>query len=41
MDRGIGLYLVKSYVQQAGGTVTVEGNIPHGAVFSVFSPLTK
>jgi len=37
-DRGVGLYLVDSYVQQAGGTITVEKNIPHGAVFTIFVP---
>ncbi|WP_211222825.1 ATP-binding protein [Paludibacterium yongneupense] len=37
-DRGIGLYLVGSYVKQAGGTITVENNIPYGTVFTVFVP---
>ncbi|QIE25447.1 Sensor histidine kinase CitA [Caballeronia sp. SBC2] len=37
--RGIGLYLVNSYVQQAGATITIEDNIPHGTIFSVFAPI--
>jgi two-component system, CitB family, cit operon sensor histidine kinase CitA len=37
-ERGIGLYLVKSYVQRAAGTITVEDNLPGGAIISVFVP---
>jgi len=37
-EHGIGLYLVNSYVQKAGGTITVENNIPRGTIFSVFVP---
>jgi two-component system cit operon sensor histidine kinase CitA len=37
-ERGIGLYLVNSYVKRAGGTITVENNIPCGTVISVFVP---
>ncbi len=37
-DRGIGLYLVDSYVTQAGGVISVDDNEPQGAIFSVFIP---
>ncbi|WP_218142723.1 ATP-binding protein [Formivibrio citricus] len=37
-ERGIGLYLVKTYVEQAGGVITVDDNEPCGTVFSVFIP---
>jgi len=37
-ERGIGLYLVKTYVEQAGGAITIDDNEPTGAVFSVFIP---
>ncbi len=32
-DHGIGLYLIDSYVSQAGGTIEVADNIPRGAIF--------
>ncbi len=38
-DHGLGLHLVASYVDRAGGTVEVSANQPYGAVFSVFIPL--
>jgi two-component system cit operon sensor histidine kinase CitA len=37
-ERGIGLYLVKSYVERAAGTITVEDNLPQGTIISVFVP---
>lgn len=37
-ERGIGLYLVKTFVEQAGGAITIEDNEPRGTVFSVFIP---
>jgi two-component system, CitB family, cit operon sensor histidine kinase CitA len=37
-ERGIGLYLVKTYVEQAGGAITIDDNEPKGTVFSVFIP---
>jgi len=37
-EHGIGLYLVSSYVEKAGGVITVENNIPRGTIFSVFVP---
>ncbi|MDR3414504.1 MAG: sensor histidine kinase [Formivibrio sp.] len=37
-ERGIGLYLVKTYVEQAGGAITIDDNEPRGTVFSVFIP---
>lgn len=37
-DHGIGLYLIASYVMQAGGTIEISDNIPHGAIFSLFIP---
>ena len=37
-ERGVGLYLVKTYVEQAGGAITIDDNEPQGTVFSVFIP---
>ncbi len=37
-DHGIGLYLIESYVTQAGGAIEVADNTPHGAIFSLFIP---
>lgn len=37
-DHGIGLYLIDSYVTQAGGSVEVADNMPRGAIFSLFIP---
>lgn len=37
-DHGIGLYLIESYVTQAGGLIEVADNTPHGAIFSLFIP---
>lgn len=37
-ERGIGLYLIQTYVAQAGGIITVDDNEPCGTVFSVFIP---
>ncbi len=37
-DRGVGLYLVHTYVTQAGGIITMEENDPRGTIFSVFIP---
>ena len=39
-DHGIGLYLIESYVTQAGGAIEVADNIPRGAIFSLFIPST-
>ncbi|VFS74145.1 Sensor histidine kinase CitA [Raoultella planticola] len=39
-DHGIGLYLIDSYVSQAGGTIEVADNMPRGAIFSLFIPAT-
>ncbi|NDL63446.1 ATP-binding protein [Acerihabitans arboris] len=39
-DHGLGLHLVASYVQQAGGAIEVSANQPYGTVFSVFIPVT-
>ena len=39
-DHGIGLYLIESYVTQAGGAIEVADNIPRGAIFSLFIPAT-
>ncbi len=39
-DHGIGLYLVATYVQQSGGTITIEENPPRGTLFTVFIPKT-
>lgn len=37
-DHGIGLYLVSSYVQQAGGLITISDGDEGGAIFSIFIP---
>ena len=39
-DHGIGLYLIESYVTQAGGAIEIADNSPRGAIFSLFSPAT-
>ncbi|NIF37452.1 sensor histidine kinase [Enterobacter sp. Tr-810] len=39
-DHGIGLYLIESYVTQAGGSIEVADNMPRGAIFSLFIPAT-
>ncbi|WP_434638761.1 ATP-binding protein [Klebsiella sp. I138] len=39
-DHGIGLYLIDSYVTQAGGSIEVADNMPRGAIFSLFIPTT-
>ncbi|TLV10689.1 sensor histidine kinase [Klebsiella indica] len=39
-DHGIGLYLIASYVTQAGGSIEVSSNAPHGTIFSLFIPET-
>ena len=39
-DHGIGLYLIDSYVTQAGGSIEVADNTPRGAIFSLFIPAT-
>ncbi|EKS6649026.1 sensor histidine kinase [Enterobacter hormaechei] len=40
-DHGIGLWLVRSYVEQAGGTIVVENNIPFGTIFTLYIPHTR
>ncbi|HHZ9069806.1 TPA: citrate sensor histidine kinase CitA [Klebsiella pneumoniae] len=40
-DHGIGLWLVRSYVEQAGGSIVVENNIPFGTIFTPYIPLTR
>ncbi|MFS7196381.1 ATP-binding protein [Rahnella inusitata] len=37
-EHGIGLYLVASYVRQAGGSIEISDNTPQGTIFSVFIP---
>ncbi|BAL95660.1 ATP-binding protein [Rubrivivax gelatinosus] len=37
-EHGIGLHLVKTYVEQAGGTIIIEENEPRGTIFSLFIP---
>ncbi|MEA9391929.1 sensor histidine kinase [Acerihabitans sp. TG2] len=39
-DHGLGLHLVASYVDHAGGAVEVSANQPYGTVFSVFIPMS-
>lgn len=36
-DHGIGLYLIESYVTQAGGSIEVADNTPRGAIFALYS----
>jgi two-component system cit operon sensor histidine kinase CitA len=36
----MGLYLIESYVTQAGGAIEVADNSPRGAIFSLFVPAT-
>ena len=40
-DHGIGLWLVRSYVEQAGGSIVVENNLPFGTIFTLYIPLTR
>ncbi|MCE0826116.1 sensor histidine kinase [Buttiauxella sp. A2-C2_NF] len=40
-EHGIGLWLVRSYVQQAGGSIVVENNIPSGTIFTLYIPQTR
>ncbi|CAH6636569.1 Histidine kinase [Pseudocitrobacter vendiensis] len=40
-DHGIGLWLVRSYVAQAGGTIVVDNNLPGGTIFTLYIPLTR
>lgn len=40
-DHGIGLWLVKSYVDQAGGVIVVDDNLPSGTIFTLYIPLTR
>jgi len=40
-DHGIGLWLVRSYVEQAGGSIVVENNIPFGTIITLYIPLTR
>lgn len=40
-DHGIGLWLVRSYVEQAGGSIVVERNQPVGTIFTVYIPLLR
>lgn len=37
-DHGIGLWLVRSYVNQAGGYIVVDNNIPIGTIFTLYIP---
>lgn len=37
-DHGIGLWLVKSYVNQARGVIVVDNNIPEGTIFTLYIP---
>ena len=40
-DHGIGLWLIRSYVEQAGGNIVVDDNIPFGTIFTLYIPLTR
>ncbi|MDK9415096.1 hypothetical protein QNH90_28640, partial [Klebsiella pneumoniae] len=40
-DHGIGLWLVRSYVEQEGGSIVVENNITFGTICTLYIPLTR
>lgn len=40
-DHGIGLWLVRSYVEQAHGNIIVDNNIPRGTIFTLYIPFTR
>lgn len=40
-DHGIGLWLVRRYVEQACGNIVVDKNIPFGTIFTLYIPLTR
>lgn len=40
-EHGIGLWLVKSYTEQAGGYIIIDNNIPYGTIFTLYIPLTR
>lgn len=40
-EHGIGLWLVKSYTEQAGGHIVIDNNIPYGTIFTLYIPLTR
>jgi two-component system CitB family sensor kinase len=37
-NHGIGLYLVKQFVNQWGGSVTIDSNVGHGSRFTLYLP---
>lgn len=40
-DHGIGLWLVRSYVDQVRGSIVVDSNIPFGTIFTLYIPLKR
>jgi two-component system cit operon sensor histidine kinase CitA len=40
-DHGIGLWLVRSYIEQANGNIIIDSNIPRGTIFTLYIPFTR
>jgi len=40
-DHGIGLWLVRSYVEQAKGNIIIDKNSPYGTIFNLYLPFTR
>ncbi len=40
-DHGIGLWLVRSYVEQASGNIIIDNNSPYGTIFTLYLPFTR